>query len=152
MKLKPGFDDELQPKGQPSAWSIRSIAWLMIVVADCGLAIAVIAGAGKHNNANRYFPARVQRPAQFPQAKALVVQPSDPFMVIPPAELDAKMVVAAPRGIDEAMVFNPYTGERQAGSYTPAPGGALAPSPVDPRGQVPENGYRPEWYPPTQPR
>ena len=46
------------------------------------------------------------------------------------AEIDAKMVVAAPAGIDEAMVFNPYTSERQdawGGAHDAVAGGPARP-------------------------
>ena len=86
-----------------------------------------------------YVPARVQRPVQAPQINALAAQPRDPFVVVAAAEIDAEMVVPAPAGIDEAMVFNPYTGERQSAQAAPAPGSPLMPFPGTQPGQVPDS-------------
>ena len=152
MKRKPGFDDEFQPKGQRVAWPLRSIGLLMIVVTVCGAALSVMAGTGKHKRNLRYYPARVQRRVQGPQINALVAQPRDPFVVVPSAEIDAKMVVAAPAGIDDAMVFNPYTREQQSVQGAPAPGGPLMPFYRGDPGQVPENVYPPQLPAPTPPR
>ena len=156
MKRKPGFDDEFQPKGQRVAWPLRSIGLLMIVVTVCGAALSVMAGTGKHKRNLRYYPARVQRRVQAPQTNGLVAQPRDPFVVVPATEIDAKMVVAAPVGIDEAMVFNPYTGQRQSAQGAPAPGSPLMPLPGTQPGWVPDYYYAPQGLPqspaPTQPR
>jgi hypothetical protein len=122
MKLKPGFDNELQPKAQRRSWPVRSIGRLMVVVAVCGSAWSVMAGTGKHKPNVRFFPARVQRPVQAPQIRALGAQPRDPFVVVAGAEIDAKMVVPAPAGLDEAMVFNPYAGARLSGVGAPLQG------------------------------
>jgi hypothetical protein len=157
MKLKPDFDDEFQPKGQPWSWPVRSIARLLVVVAVCGSAWSVTAGTRKHKPNVRYFPARVQRPAQAPQVKGVGAEPRDPFVVVAAAEIDAKMVVPAPAGLDEAMVFNPYTGARSAEVGAPAPGSLVTPWPdTQPPGQVPYNVYPPQGLPqspvPIQPR
>ena len=150
MKLKPGFDDEFQPKRQRRAWPVRSIGRLLVVVAVCGAALSVMAGMGKHKRNVRSFPARVQRPGQAPQTNALVAPPGDPFMVVAAPEIDAAMVVAAPAGIDEAMVFNPYTRERQSAQGAPAPGSRLIPIPGTQPGQVPEDYYfAPQGLPPS---
>lgn len=151
MKLKSGFDDEFQPKGQQWPWPVRSIGRLMIVVAACGAVLSVMAGTGKHKRNARYFPARVQRPVQGPQVKALVAQPRDPFVVVAAAEIDAKMVLPAPAGIDEAMVFNPYTGERPSGLSAPGLGSPMTPSPGSQPGQVPYNAYPFQLPAPAQP-
>jgi hypothetical protein len=147
MKRKPGFDDEFQPKGQPWAVPVRSIGRLMIAVAVCSAALSVMAGPAKHKKNVRSFPARVQRRVQAPQINALVAQPRDPFVVVPSAEIDAKMVVAAPAGIDDAMVFNPYAREQQSVQGAPAPGNLLMPLYEGNPGQVPENVYPPRLLP-----
>jgi hypothetical protein len=156
MKLKPGFDHEFQPKRQRWTGPVRSIGRLMIVVAVCSTALSVMAGTGKHKKNVRYFPARVRRPVQAPQTNALVAQPRDPFVVVPATEIDAKMVVAAPAGIDDAMVFNPYTGERQSAQGAPAAGSPLMPLYPGEPVQVPENVWPPQLLPqlpaPAQPR
>jgi hypothetical protein len=156
MKLKPGFDDEFQPKPQRWAWPVRSIGRMMIVVAVCGACLSVMVGMGKHKRNVRYFRARVQRPILAPQAQALAVQPRDPFVVVASAEIDAMMVVPAPAGIDEAMVFNPYTRERQAALAAPAPGSPLMPDPETQPGQLPDDYFAPrglpQWPAPAQPR
>jgi hypothetical protein len=147
MKFKPGFDHEFQPKRQRWAGPVRSIGRLMIVVAVCSTALSVMAGTAKHKRNVRYFPARVQRRVQAPQINALVAQPRDPFVVVPAAEIDAKMVVAAPAGIDDAMVFHPYTREQQSVQGAPAPGSLLMPFYEGDPGQVPENVYPPQLLP-----
>ncbi len=157
MKLKPGFDDEFQPKGHRWAWPVRSIVRLMFVVAVCGTALSVMVGMGKGKRNVRRFPARVQRTVQAPRINGLVIQPHDPFVVVAPADIDPKMVVTAPAGIDEAMVFNPYTRERQSAQGAPAPGSSLMPFPGTQPGQVPEYYYSvprglPESPVPAQPR
>jgi hypothetical protein len=157
MKRKPGFDDEFHPKGQRWSWPVRSIGRLMIVVAVCGAALSVMVGMGKHKRNARYFPTRVQRRLQAPQVETLGAQPRDPFVVVAAAEIDAQMVVPAPAGIDEAMVFNPYTRARSSGVDAPAPGSPMIPLPGNPPpGQAPYNVYPPQllpqWPAPTQPR
>jgi hypothetical protein len=147
MKLKPGLDDEFQPQEQPWAVPVRSIGRLMIAVAVCSAALSVMAGPAKHKKNVRSFPAKVQRRVQAPQTNALVAQPRNPFVVVPSAEIDAKMVVAAPAGIDDAMVFNPYTREQQSIQGAPAPGGPLMPFYRGDPGQVPENVYPPQLLP-----
>ncbi len=57
------------------------------------------------------------------------------------------MFVAAPVGIDEAMVFNPYTGERQSAQGAPAPGSSWMPLPGTQPGQVPEYYFAPNCHP-----
>jgi hypothetical protein len=147
MKLRPGFDDEFQPKRQRWTVPVRSIGRLMIVVAVCSTALSFMAGTAKHKKNIRYFPAKVQRRHQAPQTNALVAQPRDPFVVVPAAEIDAKMVVAAPAGIDDAMVFNPYTREQQSVQSAPAPGSLLMPFYEGNPSQVPENVYPPQLLP-----
>jgi hypothetical protein len=155
MHHKPDFD-EFQPKGRRSAWSLRSIGRLMIVVAGCSAALSVMAGSGKHKRNLRYYPARVQRRVQAPQTNGLMAQPRDPFVVVPAAEIDAKMVVAAPAGIDDAMVFNPYSREQQSAQGVPAPGSLLMPCYGGEPGGVPGNEHPPQSLPqlpaPAQPR
>ena len=147
MTFKPDFDDEFQPKRQRWAVPVRSIGRLMIVVAACCAASLVMAGTAKHKKNVRYFPARAQRRDQAPQTNAFVAQPRDPFVVVPAAEIDAKMVVAAPAGIDDAMVFNPYAREQQSVQGAPAPGSLLMPFYEGNPGQVPENVYPPQLLP-----
>jgi hypothetical protein len=156
MKLKPGFDDEFQRKRKARSWPVRSIGRLMIVVAVSGAALSVMTGMGKQKRNSRYFPARVQRPIQAPRPSVLAAKPADPFVVVAAAEIDARMVVAAPVGIDEAMVFNPYTGERQSADGAPTPGSHLMPFPETQPGQLPDDYFAPrvlpQWPAPAQPR
>jgi hypothetical protein len=154
MKPSPDldFDDELQPKGERRLRRLRSIGRLIAVVAVCCLAVAVIAGMGKHKRHGRYVTAKTRAPIPQLQAKAVMAQPRDPFVITAAADIDAKMVIPAPAGIDEAMVFNPYTGKRQQGQGAPVPGNPLESVPADPQGEVPE-GYLPPQRPvPAQPR
>ena len=155
MKRKPGFDDELRVKGQRRSWPIRSIGRLMILVAILGATLSVMAGMGKQKKNARYFPSRVQQRVPAPRINALVAQPRDPFVVVAAATIDAAMVVQAPAG-DEAMVFNPYTRERQSALAVPAPGSPLIPVPETQPGQLPDDYFPPrglpEWPAPAQPR
>ena len=162
MKLRPDFDDEFQPKGQRWAWPVRSIGLLIIVVMVCGAMLSVRAGTGKHGHrriVSSIFPHGRQRPVPVTAnwAKHFELQPRDPFVVVAAAEIDAKMVAAAPVGIDEAMVFNPYTGQRQSAQGAPAPGSPLMPLPGIQPGWVPDYyHFAPQGLPqlpaPTQPR
>jgi hypothetical protein len=128
MKLKPGFDDELQPKKQPWFRSIRSIGQLMLVVAVGGLTVAVVAGIANQKRSRRYLRGPVvQRPVQVPQVKALVARKRDSFVVIAAADIDAKMVMPAPAEIDEAMVINPDRRDRQADVSVPGPASPYPP-------------------------
>ena len=63
-------------------------------------------------------------------------------MVVAAAEIDAKMVVAAPEGIDEAMVFDPERRARKAADAagTTRPEIPRHPGPRWQPGQVPGNG------------
>ena len=145
MKLRPGFDDDLQAKKQRWSLPVRSIGHLMVVVAASGLTFAMAAGKVARRRQVRPNPVRISRPIS--QVRAVVPQPRDPFVVTAPAEIDAKMVVVAPAGIDEAMVFNPYAGERQM------PGvGPMMPLPGDGRGQMPDGVIPPQRNAPTKPR
>jgi hypothetical protein len=152
MKLKPGFDDEFQPKRHRWSLPVRSIGLVMVEVAVCVAVLSVMAGLGKHKRNVRHFSARAPRPVQIPQVNALVAQPRDSFVVIAAAEIDAKMVVAAPAGIDEAMVFNPYRREKQSEVADPALESPLTPVPGDQPGQVPFYVYPPMLPAPAQPR
>jgi hypothetical protein len=146
MKLKPDFDDEFQPKGQMRSWPVHPIGWLLVVAAACAIVCSVTAGMEKRRKSSRYFYPRVKRPVQVPQVNAGLPQPRDPFVVMATAEIDAKMVVAAPAGIDEAMVFNPDSQQRQQALDAADPEGALVPIPGGEPGPVP--GY---FYPRLEP-
>ena len=62
MKRKPGFDDEFRPKGQRWIGRLRSIGWMIIVVAVCGVVIAVIGGDTIRKNPIGCKPTRFQFP------------------------------------------------------------------------------------------
>jgi hypothetical protein len=140
MTLKPGFDDEFQPKGRERSWLVRLIGYMMIVLATCGVAISIAAGPDKPKRRSQVALPAVRRPIQNPQVKPGPVQPQDPFVVVAAVEIDAKMVVAAPVGIDEAMVFDPETRGRK-----PAAGEAVP-------DRMPGNVVPPRSTAPAQPR
>ena len=153
MKLKPGFDDEFQPKGQRCSRPVR----VDRLVDDRGGRLRRrLVGHGGNGEAQEESHALhfrgVQRPVQVPQVKAPAAQPRDPFVVVAAAEIDAKMVVPAPAGIDEAMVFNPYSRERQPAHGAPASRALLAPVPDDQPGQAPYDFDPPESPWPARPQ
>jgi hypothetical protein len=82
--------------------------------------------------------------------RAPVAQERDRFVVMTAAEIDAAMVVVAPAGIDEAMVFNPDRHARQAWG---APVGVtpLIPVPGGQPGQLPYNLVPPGSLNPATP-
>jgi hypothetical protein len=151
MTLKPGFDDEFQPKGRERSWLVRLIGWMMIVLATCGVAISVVAGPGKPKRRSQVALPAVRRRVQNPQVKSGSVQPQDPFVVVA-AEIDAKMVVAAPVGIDEAMVFDPESHNRQQAQGADGPEWFLSPLPGNQPGRMPGNLVSPQSTAPAQPR
>lgn len=181
MKQIPGFDDEFRPKGQRWFGRVRSIGWMMSFVAVCGVVLAVSVGIQKSrknrlfgfHRAKRVFPvprpsalmaglgqSRKSRPSVFhwdqravpvPRLTSPLVPASDRFVVVAAAEIDPTMVVAAPEGIDEAMVFNP---ERRGGTPVDAmrPQFRVIPVPGDQPGQVPGNALPPPSAIPATPR
>jgi hypothetical protein len=152
MTLKPGFDDEFQPKGRERSWLVRLIGYIMIVLATCGVAISIAAGPDKPKRRSRVALPAVRRPIQNPQVKPGPVQPQDPFVVVAAEEIDAKMVVAAPVGIDEAMVFDPETRGRQPAAGAAVPDRFLIPLPGNQPGRMPGNVVPPLSTAPAQPR
>jgi hypothetical protein len=152
MTLKPGFDDEFQPKVPKRFWLVRLIGWMMIMSATCGVAISIAAGPGKPKRRSQVALPAVRRPIQNPQVKSGSVQPQDPFVVIAAKEIDAKMVVAAPVGIDEAMVFDPESRNRQRAQGAAAPERFLNPLPGNQPGRMPGNLVPPQSTAPAQPR
>jgi hypothetical protein len=151
MKLKPGFDDEFQPKGQRWSRPRRSIGWLMIALAVCSGALSVTAGMGKYKRSPRTSFLRAQRAVPIPQVSAPVAQASDPFVVVAAAEIDAGMIVVAPAEIDEAMVSNPESRDRQP-TGAPVPGTPLIPVPGDQPGEPGDNAFPPPSPAPGSPR
>ena len=137
MNLKHGFDDEFRPKVHKSGSPVRSIGLLLIGLATCGTAVTVMGGVGKRNEQRRFPVPQTQRPVKIRQIKGPLVQPRDAFMVVAPADIDPKMVVAAPPGIDEAMVFNPESRDQTVAPSGTAPGRLLVPLPVVPPGGAP---------------
>jgi hypothetical protein len=152
MILKPGFDDEFQPKASNRSWLVRLIGWMMIMLATCGVAISVAAGTGKAKRRSKVGLPVLRRPIQSPQVKSGLVQPRDPFVVVAGAEIDAKMVVAAPVGIDEAMVFNPETRGWQPAAGAAAPDRFLIPLPGNQPDRMPGSLVPPGSTAPAQPR
>ncbi len=92
-----------------------------------------------------------QRTVPIPQVRSACRRRSrDPFVVVAAAEIDAEMVVAAPAGIDEAMVFNPDRRDRQAAG-APVLLTPLIPVPGGRPGQVPGNAIPPRSPMPATP-
>jgi hypothetical protein len=141
MKPKPLFDDELPPRPGRSWWLSRSIGTLMIVVAVSALVLAFVAERSRRLAAAKQPPSR-PRPIltaarlrrQIPQTKRLLSQPRDPFLIMADASIDPKMVVAAPMGIDDAMVVNRGGQSPQLGLIAPRAG--VPPIPPTRRGPI----------------
>jgi hypothetical protein len=138
MESKPGFDDEFQPKPQGSSRLVRSIGWMMSVAVVGGVALSVTAGTGKYKKSPRRALLGARQAVPVPKVGAPLAQAQarDPFVVVAAPEIDAKMVVVAPAGIDEAMVFNPDRDDPEPGS-APAQVTPLVPVPGGQPGQVP---------------
>jgi len=162
MKSKPRFDADFDANSRRWYWSAHSIGRLAIVMVFFGLtAAAMAARATRQVSSSRAHPrisrnaTVVQRPGQGPQARAFVVQPREPFVILAPAGIDPEMVVPAPAEIDEAMVFHPETGGQPRVLATPqvprvVPGPRLKPSPVPDRSSPTERA--PRLPAPAQPR
>ena len=155
MEFKPGFDDELLLKHRQRRWPFRSIGSLMIVVAACGIVLTVFAVRSR-KQATMKWPQVRPRPlltlaqlrAQNPPANALMEQLPDRFVTMADPSIDPRMVVAAPAGIDDAMVFNPNVRRAQPGLAAP---GAGQP-PNIPKGQLAKPAARPRVGPQLAPR
>ena len=152
MTLKPGFDDEFQPKAPKRFWLVRLIGWMMIISATCGVAISVAAGPNKVKRRSQVALPAVRRPIRIPQVKSGPVQPRDPFVVVAGAEIDAKMVVAAPVGIDDAMVISPETRGWQPAAGAAALDRFLIPPPGNQPDRMPGSLAPPGSTAPAQPR
>jgi hypothetical protein len=148
MKPKASFDPNLDGNSRRRHWSIRLIGPLAIIAAFFGLAMAAMAEHTARlqpvwciDPTISQYPMLVQQPGPVPEARALVVQPRDPFVMMAPAGIDPEMVAPAPVGIDEATVVHPGNGvPRQVPTpglapVVPYPG--LTPSP-DPGRQSPQ--------------
>ena len=72
--------------------------------------------------------------------------------MVAPEEIDAKMVIAAPVGIDEAMVFNPETRGRQPAAGAAGPDRFVIPLPDNQPVRMPGNLVPPRSTAPAQPR
>jgi hypothetical protein len=153
--------DDFQPK-RTGTWSrfARSAELSLIAVLACGLIFVGLAVAGKRWQLAQPGIMRLAQqprvaPRQFlpPLATAKFTRPSDPFVVMAPADIDDKMVLLAPKDLDDAMVINPDTRERgfkpatQPGATAPA-----APQPLVPRGPVKKKAGRPARAVPGAPR
>jgi hypothetical protein len=138
MKPDLDFDDELKLKSSRCWLPVRSIWLLMLLVAVSAATTTIIAGVFRHPISAKYTTG-----ARMPIATLPVLIPADlprdPFVITADASIDPKMVVSAPLGIDEAMVFNP---DDHGGLRPLFPGPEFMPVPD----QVPR------WYGPPQPR
>jgi hypothetical protein len=137
MKLKPEFDVEFPPKPRRRWWPFRSIGSLMLLVLAIALGLAIMAERASRQQAiaNRALPrlrtksAVWQVPPREQQAKPPVIPLRDRFVITADASIDAKMVVPAPEGIDDAMVFNPDVRARLPKAIAPRLAVPSAPPP-----------------------
>jgi hypothetical protein len=126
----------------------------MIVVAASALVLAFLAERSRQKQAvaawSRWGPRPKSTVPGAPglnlQAKAIENRRRNPFVIVAEASIDPKMVVRAPEGIDEAMVFNPNRRRGQSGPTAPR---ARNP-PVAPEGQNPNSAPGP-WFGPGGP-
>ena len=140
MKPNQDFDDEITLKST-RRWSPVRLIWLLIFVAIVSAAtLEIIAGTFRHHiSISAKYMTGIQVPIATLPLLVLTDQPHDPFVITADPSIDPKMVVSAPLGIDEAMVFNP---DDHGGLRPLFPGPEFMPVPD----QVPR------WYGPPQPR
>jgi len=163
MKPEVCFDPDFHANSRRWYWSARPIGPLAMVVACFGLTLAAMAERTTRlvpsGRAQRGFPriaTAVQRQGQGTQARAVVGQPREPFVILAPTGIDPEMVVPAPADMDEAMVFDPETGGQPQVLTAPplaprvVPGPRLKPSPVPNRSSPPR--IAPRLPAPAQPR
>jgi hypothetical protein len=148
MKSNPGFDLDLPIAKRGGSFTILRMGWLIVAVVLC----ATLAGMGKRAEKVRRYPASVPGVVADGQARPIVAVPPDRFVIEAPAELDRPMVVAAPSGIDEAMVFNPGAGPELFQQVVRQGAGSLVPLPGEQANPLPERLDPPQWYPPAPPR
>ena len=74
MTLKPGFDDEFQPKAPKRFGLVALIGRMMMVLATCGAAISVAAGTGKAKRRPQAVFSAARRPVQNPQVRSGLAQ------------------------------------------------------------------------------
>ena len=98
-----------------------SVGRLMIAFGRLVVVLVVRTGIGKQPRGSaisipgpQVFPGKARLPVV--PGRQVGAAPRDRFVVIARAEIDPEMVVPAPVGIDEAMVFNPH--RRASGSRT----------------------------------
>jgi hypothetical protein len=138
VKPNQDFDDEISLKSARRWSPVRLIWLLMFVVAVSAATMVIIAGTFRlHISAKN--TTGIRTPIATLPVLVLADQPRDPFVITADAWIDPKMVVSAPVGIDEAMVFNP---DYHGGFRPLVPGPEFMPVPdqVSP------------WYRPSQPR
>jgi len=145
MKPKPSFDPDFHVISRRWYWSARSIGRLVIGVVFFGLTLAAMAERSTRRVPKWRVqpglsrnPTVFQGPGQGPRAKAVVGQPREPFVMLASAGIDAEMVVQAPVGIDEAMVFNPTSGDQPPVLTAPPLAPRVVPVPGQRPGPIPD--------------
>jgi hypothetical protein len=130
----------------------------MIVVAASALVLAFLAVRSRQKQAvaawSQWGPrprATVSRALGLNvQAKAIENRRRDPFLIVADASVDPKMVVRAPEGVDEAMVFNPAGRRGKCGPTAPrARNLPVAPEPQNPN-SAPAPWFGPSGTPPPR--
>jgi hypothetical protein len=84
----------------------------MTIVALSGLVFALVprtATTTPQRRGTLRTLAKPRTPAPIPQ------QTPDPIVIVPRAEIDERIIVQAPQGIDEAMIVAPRHGVRWSG-------------------------------------
>ena len=166
MKPKPDLDPDFAADSRWWSVWVRAIGLRTLVIALagsilCGLTLAcrVSAMAGDAVAQTNGRVVVLQKPGQAPRAKALTRSPRDRFVVMARANIDPEMIVPAPAGIDEAMVFTEDEGRLVRWTVVaPRPGvPAVAvpgylPIPQPRTGDPPPPEYFPRLPAPSQPR
>jgi hypothetical protein len=106
MKPDPDFDDEIRLKFR-RLWPARPIWLLMLVVAVSALTMAIVARTVGYKVGAKSGPGPARIAVVKPPVLAIAYQSRDSFVFVADTTIDTKMVVPAPAGIDETMVFNP---------------------------------------------
>jgi hypothetical protein len=165
MKPKPDFDPDWTPQSPRRLWPIRSIWMLMLVVAACGVLLAVSVTMARQPLSTIVYwdpglaPARAERaqlafypaldrtpemglviacPVDAEQPPVIPDQLRDPIVTSAADSIDPKMVMIAPDSIDPKMVVRAPTGIDPKMVFTPRGGAGQAEQGGVPAEGVPE--------------
>jgi hypothetical protein len=149
------FDPEFSTHSKGRYWSGRTTALLLALLAVIGLTLAVKANEPRRQAGRRPPVVRLSPPRWLPRDILLYPQLApapearEPFVVVAQADIDRRMVVPAPRGIDEQMVVHPRSDNQPANTLiVPRPAPQLIPVPHG----VPQTNRQTPIIKPANPR